>query len=100
MRLIDALPKSRSGNAIATPLVRSGTFVGANYRAACRGRSKAEFTAKIGVVAEEADESVYWLELITEKKLLDNLVAPLLAEACQLTAIFSASRRTARASKN
>ena len=61
-RLVEALPKTYAGKAIAMQLVRSGTSIGANYRAACRGRSKAEFRAKIGTVVEEADESVYWLE--------------------------------------
>jgi len=70
LRLVDSLPRSPSGRAIANQLVRSATSVGANYRAACRSRSRAEFTARLGVVAEEADESVYWLELIQEGKLL------------------------------
>ena len=64
--LVDALPKTTAGRAIGNQLVRSGTSVGANYRAACRGRSKAEFAAKIGTVAEEADESAFWMELIME----------------------------------
>jgi len=77
--------------------VRSGTSVGANYRAACRGRSKAEFIAKRGIVVEEADESSYWLELIIEGQLLAaTLVEPLLQEANELTAIMAASRKTAR----
>lgn len=70
MKLVDALPNTISGRAIANQLVRSGTSVGANYRAACRGRSKAEFVAKLGVVIEEADECEYWLELIIDGELL------------------------------
>ena len=69
----------------------------ANYRAVCRARSKAEFVAKIGVVVEEADETVFWLEVITESRLVDGArVAPLLKEGNELLAIFAASQRTAR----
>jgi len=85
-RLVEALPKTYAGKAIAMQLVRSGTSIGANYRAACRGRSKAEFRAKIGTVVEEADESVYWLE--------KSKVEPLLAEGNELCAIMVASRKT------
>ena len=77
MKLVDALPNTMAGRAIGSQLVRSGTSVGANYRAACRSRSKAEFIAKIGVVAEEADESAFWLELITDGDILGgNMVDP------------------------
>ena len=97
MNLVDALPKTISGRAIGNQLVRSGTSVGANYRAACRSRSKAEFVAKIGIVAEESDESAFWLELIMDASLLKTeLVASLHREAEELTAIFTASGRTAR----
>ena len=71
--------------------------MGANYRAACRSRSKAEFIAKIGIVAEEADESAFWLELIMDANILKtDLVSPLRQEAEELTAIFTASGRTAK----
>ena len=97
LKLVDALPQTTAGRAVANQLVRSGTSVGANYRAACRGRSKAEFAAKLGTVVEEADESCFWLELIVEGGLLDaKLVVPLLAEANELTAIFVASTKTAK----
>ncbi len=97
IKLVDALPKTTAGRAIGNQLVRSGTSVGANYRSACRGRSKAEFVAKIGTVVEEADESAFWLELIMEGGLLKpDLVAPLHREADELTAIFIASARTAK----
>jgi four helix bundle protein len=77
-------------------LVRAGTSVGANYRAACRGRSTAEFIAKIGVVEEEADESGYWLELIIEAAMLRaSRVRPLLEEANELTKIMARSRISA-----
>ena len=96
MKLVDALPTSRSGNAIGNQLVRSGTSVGANYRASCRARSKAEFIAKIGVVEEEADESGFWMELIVDGGLLpEKKVSDLLREASELTAIMAASRISA-----
>ncbi len=76
--------------------MRSGTSVGSNYRAACRGRSKAEFISKLGIVEEEADESAFWLELIIEGVLLKPvLVQPLLDEAIELTKIIAKSRVTA-----
>ena len=70
LKLVAALPNTIEGRAIANQLVRSGTSVAANYRATCRARSKAEFVAKVGVVLEEADETLLWLELIAEAKLL------------------------------
>jgi len=77
--------------------MRSGTSVGANYRSACRGRSKAEFISKLGIALEEADESAYWLELVIESKLLkENLVESLLKEANELAAILLASIKTAK----
>ena len=99
MNLVDALPNTISGRAIANQLVRAGTSVGANYRAACRGRSKAEFVAKLGTVVEEADECCFWLELIMDGELLDrNRVEPLYQESNELTAIFVSSTRTAKSS--
>jgi four helix bundle protein len=96
LKLVDALPNSKSGRAIAAQLVRSGTSVGSNYRACCRGRSRAEFIAKLGVVEEEADESAFWLELIIEHGLLaEKLVRSLHAEAGELTAIMASSRISA-----
>ena len=78
-------------------LVRCGTAVGANYRAACRGRSRAEFASRLAIVEEEADESAYWLELIIEGQLMNRTrVEPLLREADELTRIFSRSVKTAR----
>jgi four helix bundle protein len=96
MRLVAALPKSVEGKAIGNQLVRCGTSVGANYRAACRGRSKSEFIAKLGTVEEEADESAFWMELIIESGLLEKKrVESLLQEANELVAIIVASRRSA-----
>jgi four helix bundle protein len=95
LTLVDHLPRTTSGHAIGNQLIRSGTSIGANYRAACRSRSRAEFAAKLGVVAEEADETVYWLQLIRDGDLLSTQqVAALLKEADELTAIFTAGRRT------
>jgi len=96
MKLVAALPKSIEGRVVGNQLIRSGTSVGANYRAACKGRSKAEFIAKLGIVEEEADESAYWMELIIEGDLLkEELVQPLLDEANEIAAIMAASRITA-----
>jgi four helix bundle protein len=100
MKLVDALPRSRSGTAISNQLVRSGTAVGANYRATCRARSKAEFAARIAVAEEEADESAYWMELVMEGELVAApKVQPLHREAMELTAIMAASRLTSLRSR-
>ena len=81
--------------------MRSGTSVAANYRAACRARSKAEFISKLGTVEEEADESAFWMELIIEGGLLtEKVVSPLLLEAGELVAITAASRKTAAGTKS
>ena len=95
-KLADHLPKNAAGRTVANQVVRSASSVGANYRAACRARSKADFISKITVVLEEADESCYWLEVIIDGKLLDSdRVKPLLQEANEITAIIAASRATA-----
>jgi four helix bundle protein len=95
LKLVDHLPRTTCGRAIGNQLVRSGTSVGANYRAACRSRSRAEFAAKLGIIAEEADETVYWLEVIRDGNLLPaNKLSGLLREADELTAIFTAGRRS------
>jgi four helix bundle protein len=97
LKLVAALPNNVQGRAVGGQLVRAGTSVASNYRAACRGRSKAEFVAKLGIVVEEADESAFWLELIIEGALLPaKLVQPLLEEANELTRIMVSSRGTAR----
>jgi four helix bundle protein len=94
-KVIDSLPETRSGRILANQLGRSGTSVGANYRAACRSRSSAEMISKFSVVEEEADESAFWLELTVDHGLLSpDQLAPLLDEAGQLTAIMVASRKT------
>ena len=100
LKLTEALPKNRAGNVIGNQLLRSGTSVGANYRAACKGRSKAEFIAKLGIALEEADECAYWLELIIEGNILrKNLVENLLKESNELASILHTSIKTARKNK-
>jgi four helix bundle protein len=100
LKLVDHLPRTTSGCAIGNQRVRSGTSIGANYRAACRSRSRAEFAAKLGVVAEEADETVYWLELLRDGKLLsESKLFELSREANELTAIFTAGRRSSSANQ-
>lgn len=97
IKLVASLPNTPIGRTIGGQLVRSGTSVASNYRAACRGRSKAEFIAKLGIVEEEADESGFWLEMIIDSELMKKkLVEPLLQEASELTAIMSASRISAK----
>jgi len=96
LKLVAALPNNLQGRVIGGQLVRAGTSVGAKYRAACRGRSRAEFVAKLVVVEEEADESAFWMELIIEGGLLkQKLVEPLLKEAIELAKIMAKSRISA-----
>ena len=97
LKLVDALPKTTAGRALASQIVRSGTSVAANYRAACRARSTADFIAKMGIVEEEADETLFWLELLEESGLVP--AAKLTAikwEVDELIAITVASIKTAR----
>lgn len=96
LQLVSCLPRTNEGRIIANQLGRSGTSVGANYRAACRAKSRADFIAKLGIVEEESDESCYWLELIGEGQMMPSQdVEPLLREANEITAIIVASRKTA-----
>ena len=97
VRLFRALPKSTEGQVMGKQLLRCGTSVATNYRAVCRARSRAEFVARMGVVAEEADESVLWLELPEATATLGaQRLEEISKEARELTAIFSASLRTAK----
>lgn len=97
IHLFRSLPNSRDAQVIGAQLLRSGTSVGANYRAVCRSRSRADFIAKLGVVIEEADESAYWLEpLIDTGVIKKQKLESLLKEAHELTAIFNAARSTTR----
>jgi len=101
IKLYRSLPKDKDAQVLGHQMLRSGTSVGANYRAACRARSQADFLSKITIVEEEADETSYWLELLIEsgimkKELLDELIK----ESNELTAIFTSSGRTAKSKLN
>jgi four helix bundle protein len=98
VKMYRSLPNSADSQVLAKQLLRCGTAVAANYRAACRARSRAEWLAKIGIVVEEADEAVFWLEMIVDCGVMPlSRLEDLLSEARQLCAIFTASRHTARA---
>jgi four helix bundle protein len=100
IKLFQALPGSDEARIIGKQLLRSGTSVGANYRAACRSRSRAEFLARLGVVVEEIDETVYWLDLLAASNILAQpRLAALQREAAELFRIFVASQLTAKANK-
>ena len=97
LRLYRALPAKEEARILGRQILRSGTSVGANYRAACRARSKAEFISKLGVVLEEADETVFWLELLLEGGIVKHeKLDALLNEANELTSIFVTSLCTAK----
>jgi four helix bundle protein len=98
IRLVERLPKSRTAEIMGKQLIRWGTSVGANYRAVCRAKSSKNFIFKKGIVEEEADEAIYWLELLGEAGVIDiNECQPILNEANQILSIVVASIRTARA---
>ncbi len=97
LKFADAVPSTPSGRAVVNQIVRSGTSVAANYRAACRARSRKEFISKLGIVEEEADETAFWIELAIEAGLISAAKSrDLLQEASELTAIMVASIRSAR----
>ncbi len=97
LELSRSLPSDRTIDILTKQLIRSATSVGANYRSACRARSKADFISKITIVEEEADECMYWIELLSESKLIDSKVlSSILKEADELTAIFTSSGKTAK----
>jgi len=97
IRMFRSLPKTEEARILGRQVLRSSTSVAANYRAVCRARSKAEFTAKLGVVVEEADETIFWLELLVESEIVpEEKIHSLMNEANELLAIFAASRHTAR----
>jgi len=101
IHLAEALPSGRTANVIGNQLLRSGTSVGANYRSACRGRSKPDFISKVGIAIEEADESLYWMEMLIEAGLVsEERLADLMKEANELVAILTASVKTARTHQN
>jgi four helix bundle protein len=97
INLCRKLPNNREGRLIGNQVFKSGTSVAANYRAACRGRSKAEFIAKLGIVEEEADETLFWLEIIEEMNIYDpSSVDSLMQECDEIIAIMVSSVKTAK----
>ena len=97
IELVEGLPNTVAGRTIGNQIIRSGTSVAANYRAACRARSNADFISKITIVEEECDETLFWLELIAEANLLKKeKLQDMVKEADELTAMFTASGKTAR----
>jgi len=100
IKVVEMLPRGKTADILGRQLVSAGTSVGANYRAACRAKSTADFISKMGIVEEEADETVYWMELLIESGLIrkDELIY-LLGEADELLAITVSSIKTARESK-
>jgi four helix bundle protein len=95
IEMVDALPKNRTADVLGRQLIRSGTSIGANYRAACRGKSTADVIAKLRIVGEEADESAYWMELLIESGLLAKArLSELLQETNEIVAMTVASIRT------
>ena len=100
IKFVEDLPSTRSLNVLSNQLLRSSSSVGANYRSACKGKSTADFINKIVIVEEEADESVYWLELMEESGLVNSKeTVALKKEANELTAIFTAIGKTAKANQ-
>lgn len=100
IRLFRALPKTDEAKIIGKQLLRSTTSVGANYRAVCRARSQAEYFAKLSIVVEEADESLFWMELLTEAEIVRaEKLANLMKEASELLAIFSSARKNSKSSQ-
>ena len=99
IRLVDSLPRTRAADVLGRQLLRAATSVGANYRSACRARSRPDFLSKLGIVEEECDEAGYWLDLLAEASLIKrSRLSELLQESNELTAIVVASIRTARKS--
>jgi four helix bundle protein len=97
VKLYRSLPRSADAQVMGKQLLRCGTSVAANYRASCRARSRAEFAARIGIVAEEADESGFWLEMLVEAEIVRMaLLKDLLKESKELTAIFTSAQQTTR----
>ena len=101
IKLSEYLPDTKSGRVISNQIVKSGTSVGANYRAACRAKSTRDFINKLTIVEEEADETLFWLEIIKEGKLLKpHLLVDLMKEADELVAIFTSAGKTSKIKAN
>lgn len=98
IKMVESLPKRNATYIISNQIVKSSTSIGANYRAALRGRSKAEFIAKLGIVEEEADETLYWLEILKEGGIASSeIIDPLCKECNELLSIFIATIKTTKA---
>ena len=101
IRLVESLPQTRTADVIGRQLLRSGTAIGANYRAACRGVSAADVISKLGDVEEEADESLYWMELLIEASIMtERKLSSLMREINEILAMTVASIRTIRKKMN
>ena len=101
IKLVDTLPNSTSAQVIGKQLLRSGTSVGANYRSACRAKSNADFIFKLSIVEEEADESIYWMELLVDSRLVrEALLSKLMDEASQIVAIVVSAIKTTKQRRN
>ena len=97
IRLAESLPNTPTGKVVRNQLLRCGTSVGANYRAACRAKSKPDFISKMGIVEEETDETIYWMELLIDAEIVTrNRIADLLDEADQILSIVISSIKTAK----
>lgn len=97
VRLVSSLPSNQAARVVGGQLLRAGTSVGANYRSACRARSRADFQAKLGIVEEEADEALYWEELLVENGLVKpHLLTELMREGGEILSIVVAARKTIR----
>jgi four helix bundle protein len=100
IKLVEGLPKTKTGDVVGKQLLRRGTSVAANYRAACRAKSTSDFIAKLGIVEEEGDESMFWLEIIIESALMiKELVEPLLNEADEIVVIVVSLKKTTKDNK-
>ena len=100
-KLVKAMPNTTEARVIGRQIIRSASSVGANYRAACRGRSRAEFIAKLGIVEEEADETVFWLEMIIEAGIFKKeKITPLLKEANEMVSIIVVSLKSVKGNKS
>lgn len=101
IRLVESLPKTKTANVIGNQLIRSATSIGANYRAACRAKSTADFISKLSIVEEENDESIYWMELLIESETVkENLLQNLMSEADEILSIIVSSIKTLKEKRN
>ena len=101
VNLVESLPETKTGRAIGSQIIHSGTSIGANYRAACRAKSTADFINKLKIVEEEADETCYWLELLIESHIIpEEKLKDLLKENNELVAIFVSILKTTKETKN